>query len=177
MTASETKSVIANASDVHLAQKAVIDYAQDFNDALEEICVAIGSTDVSELEDAWENLADQYTSWFTNSGKSLSEGEKEHAKALFAEASSVDRNVTPSADELQHMLAKYDWIVGHCSDCLDFLNIDSGTGRDPVGQASGRTVLNTIMQDSNTVAIIVIISVVSVSAVGGYFFIRKRKEN
>lgn len=51
--------------------------------------------------------------------------------------------------------------------CLDFLNTDAGTGIDPAAQASGRTVLNTIMQDSNTVAIIAIISVISLSAVGG----------
>ena len=171
------ESDIANAVGMHLAQKAVIDYAKDFNDTLEAICVAYGSTDTSDLEDAWSDLETQYTNWFTNSGKSLTDDEKAHAKLLFANASSVDRNVTASADELQHMLAKYDWIVGHYSNCLDFLNTDPGTGRDPVAQASGRTVLNTIMQDSNTVAIIVIISVISVSAVGGYFFLRKRKEN
>ena len=170
------ESDIANATGMHLAQKAVIDYAKDFNDALEAICVAYGSTDTSDLEDAWSDLATQYTNWFTNSGKSLTDDEKAHAKLLFANASSVDRNFTASADELQHMLAKYDWIVGHYSNCLDFLNTDPGTGRDPVAQAIGRTLFNTIMQDNNIVAIIVVISMISVTVVGGYFFIRKRKE-
>ena len=171
------ESNIANAVNMHLAQKAVIDYAKDFNDTLEGICVAYGSTDASELKDAWDDLATQYTSWFTNTGKSLTSEEKAHAKALFANASSVDRNVTASADELQHMLAKYDWIVGHYSNCGDFLNTDAGTGRDPVPEVSNRVILNNIMQNGNTVAIIVVISMISVTCIGGYFFLRKRKED
>lgn len=170
------ESDIANATGMHLAQKAVIDYAKDFNDTLEEICIAYGSTDTSDLQDAWDDLATQYTNWFTNTGKSLTSKEKAHAKALFANASSVDRNVTASADELQHMLAKYDWIVGHYSNCGDFLNTDAGTGRDAVPQASSRVILNTIIGNSNTVAIIVVISMISVTCIGGYFFLRKRKE-
>ena len=37
--------------------------------------------------------------------------------------------------------------------------------------------VNIIGENTNTVAIIVIISMVSVTAIGGYFFLRKRKEN
>lgn len=168
-------SNIANAVDMHLAQKAVIDYAEDFNDTLEAICVAYGSTETSNLEDAWDNLSTQYTSWFTNSGKLLSSDEKAYAKSLFAHADSVDRNVTPSADDLQHMLAKYDWIVGHYG-LTDFLSDDSGTNRESVPQANNRVILNLIAQNGNTVAIIVIISMISVTAIGGYFFLKKRKE-
>ena len=167
---------IANATDMHLAQKAVLDYAEDFNDTLEEICVAIGSTDVETLEGAWSTLATQYDNWFNKGAKELSSGEIAHAKALFAHASSVDRNKTPSADELQHMLAKYDWIVEHYSGCEDFLNTDAGTGRDPVNQVSSGSIFNIIGEGTNSVAAIVVISVISAAAVGGYFFLRRRKE-
>lgn len=171
------ESDIANATGMHLAQKAVIDYAKDFNDALEEICVAYGSTDVGDLEDAWSALATQYDNWFNKGGKTLSSEEIAHAKALFANASSVDRNVTASADELQHMLAKYDWIVGHYSNCEDFLNTDAGTGRDPVPQASSRVILNNIIQNNaNIVAIIIVVSAITLTSIGGYFFIRRRKK-
>jgi len=37
--------------------------------------------------------------------------------------------------------------------------------------------VNIIGENTNTVAIIVIISMVSVTAIGGYFFLRRRKEN
>lgn len=170
------ESDIANAVGMHAAQKAVIDYAEDFNDTLEAICVAVGSTVTDDLEGAWGNLATQYTNWFTNSAKSLSAEEKAHAKALFGHASSVDRNVTASADELQHMLAKYDYIVAHYSGCADFLNTDAGTGRDPVSQSIRIPVISTIVGNGNTVAIVVITSVLGLTAVGGYFFLRKRKE-
>ena len=41
---------------------------------------------------------------------------------------------------------------------------------------SARILPNIIGNGSNTVAIIVIISMISVTAIGGYFFIRKRRE-
>ena len=37
-------------------------------------------------------------------------------------------------------------------------------------------VLGNVVQNGNTVAIIVVISMISVTAIGGYFFLRKRKE-
>ncbi len=43
--------------------------------------------------------------------------------------------------------------------------------------SSSKSLLTTINESTNTIAIIVIISLVSVTAIGGFFFIRKRKEN
>jgi hypothetical protein len=170
-------SDIANKEGMHLAQKAVLEYAEDFNGTLEEICVGIGSTNTTNLSEAWSELSAQYTSWFTNSGKSLTNDEKAHAKALFANAASVDRNVTATADELEHMLAKYDYIVRNYH-YADFLNTDSGTGREAVSQSNPSLIFTRLFNNStNSVAIIVIISMFSVTAIGGYFFLRKRKEN
>ena len=42
---------------------------------------------------------------------------------------------------------------------------------------SARLLLPVINENSNTIAIIVVISLVSVTAIGGFFFIRKRREN
>ena len=39
------------------------------------------------------------------------------------------------------------------------------------------SILGITVQNSNAVAIIVIVSMISVTAIGGYFFLRKRKEN
>lgn len=168
-------SNIANAANMYLAQKAVIDYANDFNTALEAVCVAYGSTDTTDLENAWNDLAEQYVNWFNNGDKDLTSEEIAHAKALFANADSVDRNKTPSADDLQHMLAKYDWIISHYQ-LNDFLANDSGTNRPIVQNSSPRIGIFGNIDSSNTTAIIVIVSLVSLTAVGGYFFLRKRKE-
>lgn len=43
--------------------------------------------------------------------------------------------------------------------------------------ASRISILGTTIQNGNAVAIIVIISIISVAAIGGYFFLRKRKED
>lgn len=166
---------IANAVDMHLAQKAVIDYANDFNTALEAVCVAYGSTDTTDLENAWNDLVDQYDNWFNNSDKELTAEEIAHAKALFANADSADREKVATADELQHMLAKYDWIISHYQ-LNDFLANDSGTNRPIVQNSSPRIDIFGNIDSSNTTAIIVIVSLVSLTAVGGYFFLRKRKE-
>ena len=168
-------SNIANAANMHLAQKAVIDYANDFNTALEAVCVAYGSTDTTDLENAWNDLADQYDNWFNNGDVDLTAEEIAHAKALFANADSVDRNKTASADDLQHMLAKYDWILSHYQ-LNDFLANDSGTNRPIVQNSSPRIGLFGNIDSSNATAIIVVVSLVSLTAIGGYFFIRKRKE-
>lgn len=166
------ESNIANATNMHLSQKAVIDYADDFSSDLEAICVAYGSTDVEDLESAWSALATQYDNWFNKGGKTLSSEEIAHAKALFAHASSNE-----SGDKLQKMLAKYDWIVGHYSGCNDFLNTDAGTGRGAVPTINGRIILSTIVKSSGTSIAIIAISAVSLAAIGGYFLFRKKKEN
>lgn len=168
-------SNIANAANMYLAQKTVIDYAEEFNYRLEAICVAYGSTDTTDLENAWNDLADQFDNWFNNGDVDLTAEEIAHAKALFANADSVDRNKTASADDLQHMLAKYDWILSHYQ-LNDFLANDSGTNRPIVQNSSPRIGLFGNIDSSNATAIIVVVSLVSLTAIGGYFFIRKRKE-
>lgn len=166
------ESDIANATNMHLSQKAVIDYADDFSSDLEAVCVAYGSTNVEDLESAWSALATQYDNWFNKGGKTLSSEEIAHAKALFAHASSNE-----SGDKLQKMLAKYDWIVGHYSGCSDFLNTDAGTGRGAVPTTYGRIILSIIAKSSGTSIAIIAISAVSLAAMGGYFLFRKKKEN
>lgn len=170
-----TPSDIANAENMHLAQKAVIDYAKDFNDNLEAICIAYGSTNVSNLTNAWNNLADQYDNWFNNGDKDLTPSEIAHAKALFANADSVNREKVATADELQHMLAKYDEILSHY-DLDDFLADDAGTSREPVQSASEVSLFKGIGNNTGVIVVVIVSSVVTLTAIGGYFFIRRRKK-
>ena len=78
-----------------------------------------------------------------------------------------------SGDEIGQALARYDYVVGKygTSTYSDFMS------RNPSPIGGAKIVLNTLGESSNTVAIIVIISLVSVTAIGGYFFIKRRQEN
>jgi hypothetical protein len=80
-----------------------------------------------------------------------------------------------NGNEIEQFIAKYDIIIGKFSTADDFLGRFSAGG---INYGSARVVpMINIVGNTNTVAIIVIISMVSVTAIGGYFFIRKRKEN
>ena len=88
-----------------------------------------------------------------------------------------------SDDMIQKCLAKYDRVqylyynTNERDTYNDFmLRVSNGkvTPRSGNSLILGKTLLG---ENTNTVAIIVIISMVSVTAIGGYFFLRKRKEN
>jgi len=159
------------------AQHVVVEYANDFSTRLEDICVAYGSTDVTELKNEWSDLADQFANWIKNGDKGLEGDDITDALVMFIYADSVDKEKVATADTLQNMLAKYDWIVSHYkSDCADFLHTEAGRGE--VSNASARiNILWNNATTSNATIIIVVASMIGLSAVGGYFFLRKRKEN
>ena len=85
--------------------------------------------------------------------------------------------ITPAtgvAQSIAETVARYDYIVGMhgTSTFSDFMD------REPASLSGAKVLFATLTGDkTNSVAIIVIISMVSVTAIGGYFFIRKRKEN
>ena len=83
------------------------------------------------------------------------------------------------AEILAAAMAKYDYIIGKYNKTLGLTtDYPDFIGRNPSpvgGQRIG--LFGTISENTNTVAIIVIISMVSVTAIGGYFFLRKRRED
>ena len=83
-----------------------------------------------------------------------------------------------NGNEIEVFLAKYDYLVlKFGTEDYDYLERFQEGGIN-YGQTSGvNPLVNIIGENTNTVAIIVIISMVSVTAIGGYFFLRKRKEN
>ena len=78
-----------------------------------------------------------------------------------------------SGTNIQKAVARYDYIVGKYG-ISSYSNFMSRTVT-PIGGA--KLVIATIGENANTIAIIVIISMVSVTAIGGYFFIKRRKVN
>jgi len=164
-TAGYTPSGESFANTNAIAQKVVLEYAEHFNDVMN--CVQAGTT--TNVSGKWSDLSDDFDNWFNNGDKELTPGQVEHAFKLFEYAYSVE-----GGDTLQDMLARYDYICGKYK-LPDFLNTQ--TDRPPVNQRAVVSPLINIMGDNgNAVAIVVIISIISVSAIGGYFFLRKRRE-
>ncbi len=78
-----------------------------------------------------------------------------------------------AGNEVEVFLAKYDAIIGKFGIAHDHLNRFQNGGIN----ASQRFINPTgIIQNGNLAAVLVVLSMISLTAVGGYFFLRKKKE-
>ena len=123
----------------------------------------------------WEDLND-----FWNDGTTVSSVGKAYLAIATAASKDTELPDNPTvADYIACGLARYDYIVakynkllGLTTDYPDFIN------RNPSLSGGAKVTLsNIISENNNAVAIIIVISMVSVTAIGGYFFIKKRKVN
>ena len=125
----------------------------------------------ANLESAWDDVADKYDELF-GASTTLNETELAWAKNMLKYATAA----WGSDDELacvEKAMKTYEFCVTHHSDvCNAFLS-----GVRTVSAPHISPLINIVGEKANSVAIIVIISMVSVTAIGGYFFLRKRKEN
>lgn len=145
------------------AQRALISFAKTFNTTM--ACDDGGDT--ANIASKWSSV----TSAFTTTLSGLSSDNQVVLKKLVANASSVE-----GGDTLQDMLARYDYIVAKYKlGNSDFLH--SSAGRGAVSYSPKVTPISIFGSNSNNmIPVIVVISMISVTAVGGYFFLRKRKE-
>lgn len=156
------------------AQKVALEYATHF--VTEMNCKADGTT--ADVANKWSELATDFSNWFINSTsedfKNLTSEQVAHAFELFEYADAVD-----GGDTLQNMLSKYEYIIAKYNKLgyglEDFLH--TNTDRPVVQSTSVRIGLFGIINSTNMTAIIIVISLVSLTAVGGYFFLRTRKED
>ena len=145
----------------------VSDYADLFLSSLQDgetpVCNAGGNSDLTTLKTTWKTLAD-----------------------LFDELSNTDKQVftqgaaDESGDNVAKTLALYDYIASKYNTRLQgegYVSNYNFMGRSITPRSNARVLQSILGENTNTVAIIVIISMVSVTAIGGYFFLRKRKEN
>ena len=127
-------------------------WATDFVNQTNSIC-SNGCTSADHLDalkSVWTGLK--------NSFYSLTLGARNIVKA-----GSANATVANAHDRYVHIMTRY---TGELDEFRDW-------------SVSGSRILLPVTsnQNSNTIGIIVIISIVSVTAIGGFFFIRKRKEN
>lgn len=155
------KNNSSNIADTNAtAQRALISFAKTFNTTMS--CDEGGDT--ANIASKWSSAS----SAFATAMNALDTDDKTVFKRLVANASAVE-----GGDSLQDMLARYDYIIAKYKLSDDFLH--DGADRGAV-QYARVTPLNIVVNNGNTVAIIVVISMISVTAIGGYFFIRRRKE-
>ena len=154
---------IANNASHKAAQKAAVAFAQAFNAAMDET-----ENCTTGLDTAWTTCTNAYDS-FKTAAAAL--GETEEAWALKLVKYATKQYSDDSAEAcLERMMKTYEICVqkhGKTAFMSDLVTL---------GAPQVSPLVNIIGENSNTVAIIVIISMVSVTAIGGYFFIRKRKE-
>ena len=125
----------------------------------------------------WEDFGEM---WDDVNNATISEVGKAYLKSATAASKDTELPVSPTdAEYIACALARYDYIVGKYNIHLgmsteypDFMD------RSPAEVGGARVILGSVIgENTNTVAIIIVISMVSVTAIGGYFFIRKRKVN
>ena len=149
-------------SSSYTSQKAIQLYKVNFSKVMLSGVTCNESGTSQPTGESWSNLEAYYNTLSTTE------------KATFASATANENGT-----DLQKAMAKYDYIVGKYNPT----NSSSSAYKNFIGRTvtpiGGQNfLLNTVIgENTNTIAIIVIISMVSVTAIGGYFFIKRRKVN
>ena len=158
---------IANVAGHEAAQKAVVAFAKAMNAAFDD---TENCTD--GVAAAWATASSAYSSNIADNA-SLSADEKAYAKNLikYASAQYTDDTDNDYSYCLERAMATYEACIQKHGQTPFMSDVRS------VSASSRITSLSLLNNgNSNAVAIIVIISMISVTAIGGYFFLRKRKE-
>lgn len=138
-------------------------YAAEFMNALDEEC---------------SNLAVTTGTWSTLSGKWTTMGTSySGSQAYFLGKTAAPRDaegLTPTGDVIQKALARYDFVVGKYLKGQGLSSYNDFMSRNPAAIGAGLAILPTV-ENETTGAIVTIVTLTSVAAVGGFFFLRKRR--
>lgn len=131
---------------------------------------------VEEKEMFANNFLDYFTAGCLNDGYESENMHWSDAADQFAlmsvENKAVFTNGSSSEQSIVNTLARYDRIVSKYPSVFnDFM------GRNPSSNAASLPISDLFSKVSNNTIAIVIVSLASLTAIGGYFFIRRRKEN
>ena len=157
---------IANSDDHKAAQRVAVAYAMAFNAAMDDT-----ENCTTGLDAAWATCSSAYTS-FKSAAAALGETEEAWAKNLVKYAT-VQWSDDSGEACIERMMKTYEVCVqkhGKTAFMDDLVTLGRASNTNPITIIGNKS-------DVNLVAIVVITSVVSLTAIGGYFFLRKRKEN
>lgn len=133
-------------------------YAEAFNTALEAVCDANGNTVAADLESAWSAQATAYAAL----DATLEQPILKNATA----------KTTSNATAVELCAAKYDYILGKygTSTLSNFIN-------RTVAPSSANARFAAIESNNAALVVVAITAFVGITFVGGYFLLRKKKEN
>ena len=166
----------ANNNDV--AQDAVIEFANFLNNtmAVDGVCgtspANYGVHENAALNTAWNNVKAKYNDLFGSGEHALTGDDLAHAKKMLALATA---KWDDSPDCLQRAMKTYDFVISHYSSALDLgYNFLSDAGRNPANRIQSPYVAS---ESLNPAVLVALLGGLSVALVGGYFFLRRRKES
>ena len=143
----------------------VNNYASTFSTKINAICDINGvNTNVDRLNTAWGELASSF------------KGLSVDAQGIIASVS-YTRNGEKSGSK-EYVADKYDYIFSKYSDKLtdgDFMARQGLSVYQPSAVRSSFFELN--MNSASSISVIVLIAIISISSIGGYLVIKRRKEN
>ena len=167
------------------SQKAILDFASQFSTMLNNVCdQATGDTPMSGddgLIKKWGDIQSAFTNFRNSLSTSVELGgmsEREIFDALIANAGKDQ-----GGDALERALSSYDYVYskyhaaldGEVAGSADFLH--NVSERDPVSYAP--RILPTLLvgKVTNTSIIVIVTVGIAAIAIGGYFLLRKKKED
>ena len=159
---------LANVTGHEDAQRAVVKFAKAFNTAMSTTNYC-----TSNMSSAWSSATSAWNTFLTEAA-ALGDTEEAYAKSLIANATAQWTNNTDDDYSycLERALATYEKCVndhGQTAFMDDIRTVESNPRVNTLSLFGKNT-------DKNSIAILVIISMLSVTSIGGYFFLRKRKE-
>jgi len=156
-------SNIANSLDHIAAQRVAVKFAKAFNAAMDTT-----SNCTTNMSSAWSTCSSAYDT-FLSEAAALGSTEEAYAKNLIKYATKQYSDDSGEAC-IERMLKTYEVCVqkhGQTAFMSDLVTL---------GSPQVNLLLVNITNNSRTISLIVIISIISVGAIGGYFFIRTRKK-
>lgn len=153
---------IANVASHKAAQRVAVKFANAFNNAM---ATTQGCT--TNLNSAWSTCSTAYNTFKTEAA-ALGSTEEAYAKNLVKYATAQYSEVSTNNDCLERMMKTYEIMVGRGKTAFmsDLVTLGRAINTNPLA----------VVEDSNLLAIILIISFVSLGAIGGYFYLRKKHQ-
>ena len=173
-TLTGSSSELANQDGHFDAQATVIEFAQYVNSQMATASVCNAGVNVNPTSDAfttaWTNISGKYNDLFVTNTNDLSAAELNYAKNMLA--STVGAWGSEAAEAcVERAIKTYDFCVANYG-----MTAFMSALRPSSARITNNIPVNIIDSNSSIALIVITISLVSLTAIGGYFFIRRRKE-
>jgi len=140
------------------AEATATTYATGFNSAIQDVCVAYGSTDIEALQTAWGLQSTAYSAII------------ESAQTLLTDATASSTNPT-----LKEFAKKYDYVYGIYGILLEEVGGDFASRN--VLSSSNPLAIDVATDNGSLIAIVIVVSIVSLTALDILIILKRRKIN